>query len=71
MIIEVNFLSQSACLKTILLTLEEQFIMTSSMELEKKPKQDAASDAPEKLDGYQLERSAVAAEPSTVNILCR
>ena len=39
------------------------------MILEKKSKQDAASDAPEELDGYQLERSAAAAgdpEPSTV-----
>ena len=59
MTIEVNFLPQSACLKTILLTLEEQFIMTSSMKLEKKPKQDAVSNAPEELDGYQLERSAL------------
>jgi hypothetical protein len=31
--------------------------------LEKKPKQEATSDAPEELDGYQLERSAATGEP--------
>ena len=49
--------------------IEKAFSRTSSMILEKKLKQETASDAPEELDGYQLERSAAAAgdpEPSTV-----
>ena len=48
--------------------IEKAFNWTSSMLLEKKPKQEVASDAPEELDGYQLERSAAAGdtEPTTV-----
>ena len=41
-------------------TIEKAFKWTSSKLLEKPLKQEAPSDAPEELDGYQLERSAAA-----------
>ena len=39
---------------------EKAFKWASSKLLEKKPKEQPPNDAPEELDGYQLERSAVA-----------
>jgi hypothetical protein len=46
---------------------EKAFKWTSSMLLEKKPKEQPLYDSPEELDGYQLERSA-AGELSTITV---